>query len=309
MEENSKKSSFERDVVEKLAFSAITEQRRARRWKIFFIFLFFIYLFAAPILMSGKFEWPDIEKGEKHTALVDLEGVISSKSEASADKVVTALRDAFEDEDTAGVILRINSPGGSPVQSSYIYNEMKRLREKYPDIPLYSVITDLCASGGYYVAVGADKIYANESSIVGSIGVIMNGFGFEGTMEKLGVERRALTAGEHKALFDPFSPMKEEEKAHLQVMLEDIHEQFINTVKEGREGKLAEDEKLFSGLVWTGDKARALGLVDEFGSAGYVAREVIKVEDIVDFTGKRDLFDRFAERFGASVYNQLNKIW
>ena len=309
MEENSKKSSFERDVVEKLAFSAITEQRRARRWKIFFIFLFFIYLFAAPILMSGKFEWPDIEKGEKHTALVDLEGVISSKSEASADKVVTALRDAFEDEDTAGVILRINSPGGSPVQSSYIYSEMKRLREKYPDIPLYSVITDLCASGGYYVAVGADKIYANESSIVGSIGVIMNGFGFEGTMEKLGVERRALTAGEHKALFDPFSPMKEEEKAHLQVMLEDIHEQFINTVKEGREGKLAEDEKLFSGLVGTGDKARALGLVDEFGSAGYVAREVIKVEDIVDFTGKRDLFDRFAERFGASVYNQLNKIW
>jgi len=309
MEENSKKSSFERDIVEKLAFSAITEQRRARRWKIFFIFLFFIYLFAAPILMSGKFEWPDMEKGEKHTALVDLEGVISSKSEASADKVVTALRDAFEDEDTAGVILRINSPGGSPVQSSYIYSEMKRLREKYPDIPLYSVITDLCASGGYYVAVGADKIYANESSIVGSIGVIMNGFGFEGTMEKLGIERRALTAGEHKALFDPFSPMKEEEKAHLQVMLEDIHEQFINTVKEGREGKLAGDEKLFSGLVWTGDKAKALGLVDEFGSAGYVAREVIKVEDIVDFTGKQDLFDRFAERFGASVSNQLNKIW
>jgi len=309
MDENSKKSSFERDIVEKLAFSAITEQRRARRWKVFFISLFFIYLFSAPILMSGKFEWPDIEKGEQHTALVDLEGIITSDSEASADKVVTALRNAFEDEDTAGVILRINSPGGSPVQSSYIYREMKRLRDKYPDIPLYSVITDLCASGGYYVAVGADKIYANESSIVGSIGVIMNGFGFEGTMEKLGIERRALTAGEHKALFDPFSPMKEEEKEHLQVMLEDIHEQFIDTVKEGREGKLADDEKLFSGLVWTGDKAIALGLVDEFGSAGYVAREVIKVEDIVDFTGKQDLFDRFADRIGASVSSQLNRIW
>lgn len=309
MEDKSKKSNFEQGIVEKLAFAAIVEQRRARRWKVFFILLFFVYLFTAPLLISGKFEFPDMDKDEKHTALVDLDGVISSDSEASADKIVTALRDAFEDENTAGVILRINSPGGSPVQSSYIYREMKRLREKYPDIPLYAVIVDLCASGGYYVAVGADKIYANESSIIGSIGVIMNGFGFEGTMEKLGVERRALTAGDHKALFDPFSPVDKEEQAHLQIMLDDIHTQFINTVKEGREGKLVDDEKLFSGLVWTGEKAQELGLVDEIGSAGYVAREIIKAEDIVDFTGKKDIFDRFAERIGASVINQFGKIW
>ena len=250
-----------------------------------------------------------MDKDGKHTALVDLDGVISSDSEASADKIVTALRDAFEDEDTAGVILRINSPGGSPVQSSYIYREMKRLRKKYPEIPLYAVITDLCASGGYYVAVGADKIYANESSIVGSIGVIMSSFGFEGTMKKLGVERRALTAGEHKALFDPFSPVNEEEQAHLQVMLDEIHQEFINTVKEGRGDKLIEDEQLFTGLVWTGEKAMKIGLVDELGSAGYVAREVIKAEDIVDFTGKKDFFDRFAERLGASMESQLRKIW
>jgi protease-4 len=309
MEDNSKKSNFERDIVEKLAFAAIVEQRRARRWKIFFILLFFAYLFSAPLLISGKFEFPDVDKGEKHTALVDLDGVISSDSKASADKVVTALRDAFEDEDTAGVILRINSPGGSPVQSSYIYREMKRLRKKYPEIPLYAVITDLCASGGYYVAVGADKIYANESSIIGSIGVIMNGFGFEGTIKKLGIERRALTAGKHKALLDPFSPVDEEEKAHLQVMLDDIHQQFITPVKEGRKGKLSEDEKLFTGLVWTGDKAKSLGLIDEYGSAGSVARDIIKAEDIVDFTGKKDIFDRFADRLGASVESQLRKIW
>jgi protease-4 len=309
MEETKKQSNFEKDIVEKLAFAAVTEQRRSRRWKIFFIFLFFIYLFSFPLLMSGKFKLPDLDEDTRHTALVDLEGIISSETEASADKVVTALRDAFEDDNTAGVILRINSPGGSPVQSSYIYSEMKRLREKYPDTPLYSVITDLCASGGYYVAVGADKIYANESSIVGSIGVIMNGFGFEGTMEKLGVERRALTAGDHKALMDPFAPLREEEKAHLQVMLNEIHQQFINTVKEGREGKLVEDEKLFSGLVWTGDRAKALGLVDEFGSAGFVAREVIKVEKIVDFSGQKDLLSRFFDRLGTSVVNQLNKVW
>lgn len=309
MENQPPKSNFERDIVEKLAFAAITEQRRNRRWKIFFILLFFIYLFALPILMSGIVEFPDMEKGEKHTALVDLNGVISADTQASADKIVTALREAFEDDNTEGVILRINSPGGSPVQSSYIYNEMKRLRKKYPDIPLYSVVADLCASGGYYVAVGADKIYANESSIIGSIGVIMNGFGFEGTMEKLGVERRALTSGEHKALFDPFAPVKEEEKAHLQDMLQEIHAEFIKTVKEGRGDKLPDDEKLFSGLVWTGEKARQLGLVDEFGSAGYVAREVIKAEEIVDFTREKNIFDRLADRIGASVEEQLFRIW
>ena len=309
MDKTPKQSSFEQDVIERLAFAAVTEQRRSRRWRIFFILLFFAYLFAVPILMSGNFDLFDMEKTDKHTALVDLDGVISPSAEASADKIVTALREAFEDENTAGVILRINSPGGSPVQSSYIYNEMQRLKKKYPDIPLYSVIADLCASGGYYVAVGADKIYANESSIVGSIGVIMNGFGFEGTMDKLGVERRVLTAGEHKALFDPFAPIKDDEKLHLQDMLQEIHDEFIKTVKEGRGDRLPDDDKLFSGLVWTGERAKGLGLIDEFGSAGYVAREVIKAEDIVDFTRKKDFFERFASRLGATLKNQFYEIW
>ncbi len=306
-EQTGKTTNFEQKVIEKLAFAAITEQRRARRWRIFFISLFFVYLFSIPLLMSGNLQF-DMEVNKKHTALVDLNGIISPESEASADKIVTALRNAFADKNTAGVILRINSPGGSPVQSSYIYREMKRLRAKHPDIPLYSVISDLCASGGYYVAVGADRIYANESSIVGSIGVIMNGFGFEGTMEKLGIERRLLTAGEHKALLDPFSPMDEEEKVHLQLMLTEIHEEFIKTVREGRGDRLPDDETLFSGLVWTGEKARQLGLIDEFGGAGYVAREVIKAEDIVDYTRQKDILSRLSEDLGVAIANQINKI-
>lgn len=311
MDDKSKKATnFEQDVVERLAFAAITEQRRARRWKIFFISLFFIYLFSVPFLMKGSFGMSERDTTTgKHTALVDLDGIISSAGEASADKIVGALRDAFEDENTAGVIMRINSPGGSPVQSSYIYKEMRRLREKYPDIPLYAVISDLCASGGYYVAVGADKIYANESSIVGSIGVIMNGFGFEGTLEKLGIERRALTAGEHKALMDPFAPVNEAEKVHLQAMLDEIHGEFINTVKEGRGDKLAEDDTLFSGLVWTGEQAKTLGLIDAFGSAGYVAREIIKEDDIVDFTARKDFLGRLSDRIGGVIANQMMKIW
>lgn len=302
--------SWERDTIEKLAFAALNEQRRTRRWRIFFILLFFAYLFMVPLLISSEFDFSEVKDSGKHTALVELEGVISVDSDASADNIVTALRDAFEDKDTAGVILRVNSPGGSPVQSSYIYREIKRLREKYPDIPLYSVITDLCASGCYYVAVGADKIYANESSIVGSIGVIMNGFGFQDAMKKLGIERRALTAGKSKALLDPFSPMKEEDTRHVQTLLDDIHAQFIQTVKEGRKGKLTgDDDELFNGLIWTGEKAMALGLIDAFGSAGYVAREVIKAENIVDFTSKKDILDRLTERLGVSIVNSLSRIW
>jgi len=311
MDENEKKLiSWEREVVEKLAFATLTEQRRSRRWRIFFLMLFFVYLFGLPFIFSNGIDISKVERIGKHTALVELEGIISSESDASADKVVTALRDAFEDKDTAGVILRINSPGGSPVQSSYIYREIKRLREEYPDIPLYSVITDLCASGGYYVAVGADKIYANESSIVGSIGVIMNSFGFHEAIKKLGIERRALTAGKNKALLDPFAPLKEEETTHLQIMLDDIHAQFIQTVKEGRKDKLTgDDDELFNGLIWTGEKAKELGLIDDFASAGQVARDVIGEEEIVDFTAKKDLLDRLSDRLGVSVANALGRIW
>jgi len=310
MEDQDKKSSnWERDIVEKLTFAAITEQRRTRRWRIFFVSLFFIYLFSIPFIFSGGLDVSKVEKEGKHTALIDIDGVISSVSDASADKIVTALREAFEDEDTAGVILRANSPGGSPVQSSYIYHEIKRLRAKYPDIPIYSVIADLCASGCYYVAVGADTIYANESSIVGSIGVVMNGFGFEETIKKLGIERRTLTAGKHKALLDPFAPIQEKEKKHLQSMLDEIHQQFIATVKEGRGSKLVQDELLFSGLIWTGAEAKKLGLIDDFGSAGYVAREIIGAEEIVDFTVQKDFLARLSDQLGASIANSLSRIW
>ena len=238
---------------------------------------------------------------EPHTALVELNGAIAADSDASADVIVGGLRAAFEHEQTKGVIVRINSPGGSPVQSGYINDEMRRLREKYPDIPLYAVITDICASGGYYVAVGADAIYADESSLVGSIGVVMNGFGFVDAMKSIGVERRLYTAGEHKGFLDPFSPEQAPEVEHLQTVLKDLHEEFINVVKRGRGDKLADDEKLFSGFVWTGRQGIELGLVDELASAGTVARDVVGVERIVDFTPRKGLFERTLSQFGTSI--------
>ena len=304
------KPTFEQDVIRKLALAAVTEQRRSRRWKIFFAFLFFIYLFAIPFFISGDFRLGDEDEvGEAHTALVDLQGVIGPQADADADRIVAALREAFENDNTAGVILRINSPGGSPVQSSYIYKEMRRLREQHPDTPLYAVIADLGVSGGYYVAVGADKIYANESSVIGSIGVIMPGFGFEGAMRKLGIERRLLTAGEHKAILDPFSPAKKEETEYLQAILDEIHAEFITAVKTGRADRLAADDKIFSGLVWTGARAKQLGLIDDFGSAGQIAREVLKAEDIVNYTHEKDLFTRLSENIGVAIANQLWRVW
>jgi len=201
------------------------------------------------------------------------------------------------------VILRINSPGGSPVQSQTIYDEMKRLRKKYPEIPLYAVVEDICASGGYFVAAGADRIYVSKSSVVGSIGVLMNGFGFTGLMDKLGVERRLLTAGENKGMLDPFSPIDPKDKAHIQTMLGDIHQQFIGVVKEGRGKRLKESPEIFSGLIWTGQKSIDLGLADAIGSLESVARDVVKAEEIVDFTQKEGIAEKFARRFGAAAAN------
>ena len=301
--------NWERDVLEKLATEGLKEQRRARRWGIFFKLLGFGYLLIGLMLflpfigdsrqaITGK-------HGNKHTALVELNGVISSESEASADNVVTGLRAAFEDKKTAGVILRINSPGGSPVQSGYIYNEILRLRKEHPDVPLYAVITDICASGGYYVAAAAEKIYADQASIVGSIGVRMDNFGFVEAMKKLGVERRTLTAGENKALLDPFAPSNPEVNKHLQGLLNDIHRQFIAAVKKGRGEKLKEVEGMFSGLIWTGEQSIAIGLVDELASTGYVAREVLHAEDIVDYTVRPDFFSRFSNKVGVTLANQL----
>ena len=299
-------TEWERSVIRRLAESSLREQKRARRWGIFFKSLTFVYITTLLFLYTD----PEISKSSitKHTALVDMNGVIADEEKASADNIVTALRDAFKDKNTAGVILRINSPGGSPVQSGYIYDEIKRLREKYPDIPLYAVISDMCASGGYYVAAAADKIYADKASIVGSIGVRMDNFGFVDAMKKLGIERRTLTAGENKALFDPFAPVNETAKMHLQTLLDDIHQQFINAVKTGRGDQLmTETEGLFSGLIWTGEQAKAIGLVDELASASYVAREVIGQEDVVDYTLQDDLLERLAGRLGATMAQMLGK--
>ncbi len=298
---NDNNTSWEREVVTKLAESSLREQRRSRRWGIFFKSLTFAYI-GAIIYMFGEASLTAVDLNEKHTAVIELNGVIADKEEASADNIITALRDAFENENSAGVILRINSPGGSPVQSGYIYDEMLRLREEYPDTPLYAVVTDICASGGYYIASAADKIYADKASIVGSIGVRMDNFGFVDAINKLGIERRTLTAGENKALLDPFLPENEKTKAHMQVMLTEIHQQFIDSVKEGRGDRLDTSvEGLFSGLIWTGEAAVTIGLVDELASSSHVAREVIGEETIINYTVKEDVFERFAKRLGSTV--------
>jgi protease-4 len=293
--------NWEKNLVTKLAESSLREQKKSRRWGIFFKVLTFAYL-GALFIMFAESDMSTTKLTAKHTALVDLSGMIAEGEKASSDNIVTALRSAFEDKNTVGVILRINSPGGTPVQAGYIYDEIIRLREKYPDTPLYAVISDMCASGGYYVAAAADKIYADKASIVGSIGVRMDNFGFVDAMDKLGVERRTLTAGNNKALMDPFAPVDEEVNAHMQTMLTNIHQQFIDSVKKGRGDKLKQDiDDLFSGLIWTGEQSLELGLVDELASSGYVAREVIGEEDIVDFTMTDDILDRLAKRVGATM--------
>ncbi|MEM7543292.1 MAG: S49 family peptidase [Pseudomonadota bacterium] len=293
--------NFESRFVNRLAAEFLKEQRRNRRWGVFFKFLVFAYLAAILILANPKWVKEASFGEDNFTALIDLQGIIAHGSDASADNVVAGLRAAFKDEKTAGIILRINSPGGSPVQAGYINDEIYRLKAKYPETPLYAVVEDICASGGYYVAVAADKIFADKASIIGSIGVRMDGFGFVETMKKLGVERRLLTAGENKAFLDPFSPLKEEEVGHVQQLLADIHEQFINTVVKGRREIISEDQEIYSGLLWTGEQSLALGLVDELGSSGYVAREIIGEEKIVDFTKKDLTFEGFAKRFGSQV--------
>jgi len=297
-------------LIEKTMLASVQEQRRARRWGIFFKLLTFAYLILmlvlfTPLLSLGK--KGGVTESGTHTALIELKGVIADDEKASADNVVTALRKAFDDSNTRGVVLRINSPGGSPVQSGYIYDEIKRLRGLHPDIKLYAVITDLGASGAYYVASAADAIYADKASLVGSIGVTAASFGFVGTMEKLGVERRVYTSGEHKAFLDPFQPQKPEETRFWQQVLDTTHQQFIDSVKKGRGDRLKVEghPELLSGLVWSGEQALSLGLIDGLGSASYVARDVIKEERLVDFTQEESPFDRFAKRLGASVAERL----
>ena len=293
--------AWERRVLERLATAAITEQRRARRWGVFFKFAFLAYLSVLLVPHIPFDDWTSSVE-EKHTAVVEIVGTIGPEADASADRVVSGLRAAYEDEATAGIVLRINSPGGSPVQAGYINDEIRRLRKKHSEIPVYAVLTDICASGGYYVAAAADAIYADKASLVGSIGVVMNSFGFVDALEKLGIERRLLTAGKHKAFLDPFSPTKPDEVAHTQALLDKMHVQFIDVVKSGRGEKLkGSDEKLFSGYIWTGEESVALGLVDDLGTTSGVARDVIGAERIVNFTIRDTLLERLAERFGASM--------
>lgn len=296
-------NNWERSVLEKLAMSAIQEQRRARHWSIFFKVVTLGYVFLVLFLIMGWVGGKADGKiaGGKHTALIDLDGVIAADRQANADNLISSLQEAFKDRNTAGIILRINSPGGSPVQAGLVNDEIRRLRAMHPEIPLYVVVEDICASGGYYIAAAADKIFVNKASIVGSIGVLMDGFGFTGTMQKLGVERRLLTAGENKGFMDPFSPRNAKQEAFTKELLADVHQQFIDVVREGRGKRLKETSDMFSGLFWTGDKAIKLGLADEIGSVDSVARDVIKAEDIVDFTTHEGLADRLAKKFGAGV--------
>ncbi|MDO8291842.1 MAG: S49 family peptidase [Gallionella sp.] len=299
-------NNWERGVLEKLAMTAVQEQRRARHWGIFFKTLTFGYLFIILFLVMG---W--VGKSEqalstgKHTALVDMQGVIAPDNAASADNLIPSLQDAFEDKNTQGVILRINSPGGSPVQAGQINDEIRRLRAKYPAIPLYAVVEDICASGGYYVAVAADKIFVDKASLIGSVGVLMDGFGFTGTMEKLGVERRLITAGANKGFLDPFSATDPAQQTYAKQMLAEIHQQFIDVVKQGRGKRLKETPDTFSGLVWNGQRGVEMGLADGYGSLESVARDVIKAEKIVDFTTKENFADRLAKRFGAGVASAI----
>ncbi|ADE13693.1 signal peptide peptidase SppA, 36K type [Nitrosococcus halophilus Nc 4] len=297
--------SWEREVLERLAFSALKEQRRARRWNIFFKILFAGYLLVFLLLyLPNGLSAPGITT--PHTALVEVDGLISADSFASAENIKKGLQTAFESEHSRGVILHINSPGGSPVQTGRINDEIHRLRQEHPNIPLYAVISDVCASGGYYIAVAADQIYADKASIVGSIGALINGFGFVDAMEKLGVERRLFAAGDYKGFLDPFSPIKESEAQHIQKMLENIHKQFIQIVKDGRGERLKEDPSLFSGLVWTGEQALTLGLIDGLGSSDYVAREIVGAEKIVNYTPKPGFLERFSAQIGATLIEMLS---
>jgi protease-4 len=294
------KATWEREALERLAFATLAEQRATRRWRIFFRF--------AWLILAVALLWAGLHKGgmggaspsQPHTAVVEIKGEIADGADASAEWIVTALRTAFEDDGSQAVVLLINSPGGSPVQAGIINDEIRRLKKKH-NKPVYAVVEESCASAAYYIAVAADDIYVDKASIVGSIGVLMDGFGFTGLMDKLGVERRLMTAGENKGFLDPFSPQTKHQRAHAQTLLDQIHQQFIQVVREGRGKRLKETPELFSGLFWSGQQAVDLGLADGLGNLDFVAREIVKAEDIIDYTRHDNVAERLAKRFGAAI--------
>ena len=291
--------TWERATLERLMFASVAEQRSARRWK--------TIRSLAWLLFWGVLLWALLHRGSAgadtsapHTAVIEIKGEIQSGADTSADAVIAALRSAMEDNSAKGVILLINSPGGSPVQAGIINDEIHRLKAKYKK-PVYAVVEESCASAAYYIAVAADRIYVDKASIVGSIGVLMDGFGFTGLMDKLGIERRLLTAGENKGFLDPFSPQTEKQRAYAQQMLDQIHQQFIDAVKAGRGTRLKETPEMFSGLFWTGQQSVQLGLADQLGNVDYVAREVIKAKELVDYTRRDNVAERLAKKFGAAM--------
>lgn len=299
-------TQWQRDTIEKLATSALSEQKKSRRWSMFFKGLMFLYLFIVLFYAVGWLGGSKKVSGA-HTALIEVAGVIEAGGAVNADSFMTSLHDAYDDKNTKGIILRINSPGGSPVQAGIINDEIGRQKKLHPTIPVYAVVEDICASGGYYIAAAADKIYVDKASIIGSIGVLMDGYGFTEVMKKVGVERRLMTAGENKGMLDPFSPINPKQQALAQTMLNEIHEQFKEVVRQGRGSRLKETPEVFSGLFWSGEQGIKLGLADALGSADYVAREVIKQETIVDFTYQDDFASRIAKRIGASTSAALGE--
>ena len=307
--EITQESGWEREVIEKLALAAVTEQTRARRWGVFFKSLMFLYLIA----VFGVAMYPKISQdigvdSKDHTAVVNVVGMIAEDKEANADSIIESLREAVKDEHTKGIILHANSPGGSPVQSSYVYEEIRKIKKEHPGLPIYAVVSDVCASGCYFIVSASDKIFVNPSSLVGSIGVIMDGFGFVDVMQKLGVERRLVTAGAHKAMLDPFSPSKEDETHYVQSLLNQVHQQFISAVKAGRGDRLKESPDLFSGLVWTGEEGVKQGIVDGVGNQDYVAKELIGAEKRVDFSRQEQLLDKIAGKLGASFGQAIGSM-
>jgi protease-4 len=294
-------SNWEREVLEKLVFATLKEQKASRRWGIFFKFAtLLVILFGLGAYFDFSLTGADGDALGRHTALIDIEGAIESEGSGSAAVVIPALNKAFSDSGSVAVVLHINSPGGSPVQAGMIVDEIRRLRKGYPDKPLYAVVDEICASGGYYIAAAADRIYVDKASVVGSIGVLMDGFGFTGIMDKVGVERRLLTAGENKGFMDPFSPMTDKHKQHALAMLNEIHQQFIQVVRSGRGKRLKETPDMFSGLFWSGARAIEMGLADQIGTVDSVARE-LKAEDIVDYTQHEGLPERVLKKFGAAM--------
>ena len=290
---------WERETLEKLAMSAILEQRQSRRWRNAIRIAWLVFLVALVWLAMDR-GTASSDASLPHTAIIKIEGEIAAGNEASAELVGAAMRSAFEDKGAQAVVLMINSPGGSPVQAGMINDEIRRLKALY-NKPVYVVVEETCASAAYYIAVAADKIYVDKASVVGSIGVLMDGFGFTGLMDKLGVERRLMTAGENKGFMDPFSPQTDKQREFAQTMLNQIHQQFIAAVKAGRGTRLKESDEMFSGLFWTGQQAIEMGLADQLGDVNFVAREVVKAEDLVDYTRKDNVAERLVKRFGASI--------